>query len=233
MPTISNETSAESKRDLGARHWKRNRAGLECHVVHDSMKWGIGHPINKFNNAVITGIIWQTYPRNTPDWVSPGFVFPEAVEEPNIVEAWRRPKGAAQVIGWNFRATLRQQFDYSKYPFDREEVSVRLWPKDFGTEITLVPDLISYNQINPNSKPGLEAQDFVVEGWTADSSFFSQRINTYNTNFGLTEYVGHHGFPELYFNVRLTRNFINPFVSMLYGFTGFTIEKLEDEPVEV
>lgn len=165
------------------------------------------------NNVVVSGYIWQRYPEGTPDWVSRGFVFPEAIETPEISEAYRSENG--EVIGWNFRTILRQAFDYSKYPFDREDVWLRLWHQDFNRDVILVPDLAAYNEINPTSKPGLEIQDFVLEGWNANSSFFSYRLNAYNTNFGLDRRILQEGIPELYFNVNLSRNFTNPFVSNL------------------
>ncbi|MDA0734822.1 MAG: cache domain-containing protein [Chloroflexi bacterium] len=165
------------------------------------------------NNVLVSGYIWQRYPAGTPEWVSQGFVLPEAIETPDIIESYRSDNG--EVVGWNFRATLRQQFDYSKYPFDREDVWIRLWHQNFEREVVLVPDLISYKEVNPTSKPGLEQQDFVLEGWSTTSSFFSYRLNSYNTNFGMEQFLVHDDVPELYFNIGLARNFTNPFVSNL------------------
>ena len=90
-----------------------------------------------------------------------------------------------EVIGWNFRSVLRQQFNYAKYPFDREEVWIRMWSRDFDKNIILTPDLVSYHTTDPGSKPGLELQDFVLEDWDITETFFSYRDNTYETNFGI------------------------------------------------
>jgi hypothetical protein len=36
-------------------------------------------------------------------------------------------------------ATLRQSFDYQYFPFERENVWLRLWPRDFDRQVLLVP----------------------------------------------------------------------------------------------
>ncbi|MBA2868918.1 cache domain-containing protein [Methanococcus maripaludis] len=158
------------------------------------------------NNVIVTGYLWQNY-SGIPEDISRGFVFPEA-ESIEVEEAYREDS----VIGWHFRAVLRQPFDYSKYPFDREDVWIRIWHKDFQQNIILVPDLESYDMMNPDSKPGLE-KNFVIEGWDIQDSFFSYRTNTYNLNFGVEEYQ--QKFPELYYNVGLKRDFVSSMISDL------------------
>jgi len=41
-------------------------------------------------------------------------------------EAYRVHENGAEVIGWYFSATLRQSFDYGHYPFDRQDVWLRI-----------------------------------------------------------------------------------------------------------
>jgi len=118
------------------------------------------------------------------------------------------------VTGWYFRAVLRQQFDYSKYPFDREDVWIRLWHNDFYRNVILVPDFDSYTNMRPDHKPGLE-RDFVLEGWEIGDSQFSYRNNSYTTNFGVENNPLHSGVPELYYNVGMKRRFLTPFISYL------------------
>ncbi len=118
-----------------------------------------------------------------------------------------------EIIGWYFQDTLRQNFDYSKYPLDRQEIWIRIWHQDFDKNVILVPDLDAYNPIQPTSLPGLEQEDFVLTGWTTEMSFFDYRLNSYNTDFGIDNYVGQESFPELYYNISLKRAFTGPFVS--------------------
>jgi hypothetical protein len=158
------------------------------------------------NNVIVTGYLWQDY-SDVPDDISRGFVFPEA-ESIDVEEAYRQDG----VIGWYYRAVLRQPFDYSKYPFDREDVWIRIWHKDFQRNIILTPDLRSYDIMDPDSKPGLE-KNFVLEGWDIQNSFFSYRTNSYNVNFGAEDYQQE--FPELYYNAGLRREFLSSAISDL------------------
>ena len=165
------------------------------------------------NNVILTGYIWQHYSHHVPDKLSRGFVLPEA-ESSTIVESYRRPDKTGEVIGWYFHATLRQEFNYTHYPFDQQTVWMRLWHQDFDKNVILLPALDSYDQIHPERLPGIE-QDFVLPGWEVASSFFNYRFNSYNTDFGIPRYVGQNKFPELYFQIAVKRSFLNPFISNL------------------
>jgi len=159
-------------------------------------------------NIFITGYIWQNYSESsTIGASSPFFVFPESVDSTELEEAYRDDN----LVGWHFGSILRQRFDYSKYPFDRQDVWIRLSPSDFHTNIVLIPDLDSYAVILPEFRPGLE-KNIVIEGWNVQKSFFSYRNNSYNTNFGL-ENCKRGCSPELYFNVDIKRNFVGIFMS--------------------
>lgn len=162
------------------------------------------------NNVIVTGYVWQDYSDNRTANVSRGVIFPEA-EEIKIEEAYDLDNG---VTGWHFRAVLRQQFDYSKYPFDREDVWIRLWPGEFYRNVILTPDFGSYSKMHPDSKPGLE-QDFVLEGWEIENSYFSYRKNSYTTTFGVDNPPGYTESPELYYSVGMRRNFMTLLVADL------------------
>ncbi|WMW25077.1 hypothetical protein RE474_13495 [Methanolobus sediminis] len=161
------------------------------------------------NNVAVTGYIWQ---KNNTEGIIPGVIFPES-ESTTIRTSIEKAYETEGVIGWYFETTLRQQFDNSKYPFDKENIWIRLWDKGFDDNVVLVPDLDSYDTLSPELKPGLE-KDFVLGGWDIQKSYFSYRDNSYNTNFGLEDY-NHQNRPELYFNVVVKRDFINPFVSYM------------------
>ncbi len=181
------------------------------------------------NDVLVTGYVWQKQPEGLVSETSvsgtevsenesspssplssslslPGIIFPEA-KKIKFGEAYTEDG----VTGWHFRATLRQPFDYSRYPIDREALWIRMWPANFDSKVVLVPDLEAYEDLNPSSLPGLE-KDFVLESWTLQGSYFSFRNNTYNTDFGIENYR-HNALSELYFNVGLKMSFIGPFIS--------------------
>lgn len=140
---------------------------------------------------------------------SPSFSFPES-KETLIEKAYMdADKG---IIGWRFKTTLRQQFNYSRYPFDEEDVWIKFW-NNASEESVLVPYFDSYDNLVPESRPGLE-KSLVLEGWEPQKTFFSYRVNSYNTNFGVKDFK-HTDVSELYFNVDVKRNLKSPFVSDL------------------
>jgi len=170
------------------------------------------------NDVTITGFIWQRYDDSLPMWLKPdpdqpepGFVLPES-EQTDVHLAYQREQGSSRLYGWYFSAVLRQEFDYLHYPFDLENVWIRMWHKEIGRGVILTPDLGAYDSLVPEKLPGLELQDFVLEGWDIMASFFSYRFNSYNTNWGINDYAGQKDIPELYFNISLKRNFVNAFI---------------------
>lgn len=170
------------------------------------------------NNIKLTGYVWQTYPKGFPE-DSRGIIFPEAISGSlDEDKAYTRETRDGQTIGWHFDATLRQKFDYSKYPLDTKDVWLRLWPKDFNRNVILVPDFSSYTLINPDYKPGI-ANDIILSGWVIKQSFFCYYTNnSYNTDFGIRDYIRQDKFPELAFMALISRQFMNPFISYLLPF---------------
>jgi len=162
----------------------------------------------------ITGYIWQKYSKSIHDHLKRGFVFPEAVEsginpEPKI--AYRKKYDNDEVIGWYFETTLRQNFDYSKYPFDHKQIWLRIWHANFNEDVVLVPDMKAYKKTGLTDKFGIE-QDVVSGGWIVQESFFDYKLASYDTNFGIDNYVGQNNFPELHFNVMIQRKFLTAFI---------------------
>jgi hypothetical protein len=180
------------------------------------------------NNVKVSGYIWQRYKKGVHKGLSRGFVLPEA-GTPHIEEVYREfsnpndlgcqqelasARDCEELIGWYVSASMRQEFDYSFYPLDTQQVWIRMWHQAFRDNVILVPDLTSYARLNPKSIPGIQ-HGFVLPGWNIQESWFSINMQKFNTNFGL---LGKHKIqqkPELFFNVTIQREFINPFVSRI------------------
>ncbi len=165
------------------------------------------------SDANITGYIWQEYSDDVPEDISRGVIFPEQVSSSSTVnnEGYRRKNGNAEVIGWYFDVTLRQPFDYSNYPLDKQKVWIRMWHKDFDRNVILTPDLDAYDSTRYQDTFGLDP-DIVPGGWTILETFFQYQDGRYDTNFGIDNYVGKNGFPELHFNIVVGRDFKNAFI---------------------
>jgi len=171
----------------------------------------------EFNNAYnvkITGYVWQRYDKNVESGIGQGVVFPEA-ETADLTESYRFEEKDTVTIGWYFESTFREKFDYGNYPFDQQLVWLRVWHMDFQKNVVLTPMISSYDNLNPGSLPGLE-KEFVINGWTVEKTFYDIRENQYNTNFGMPKHFSKNNQPELYYNISLRRNFLDPFISYLF-----------------
>ena len=179
----------------------------------------------KFFNSTevyLTGYIWQRYTDGIDDNLKPksgevGFILPEQVQTGSDIEpreAYRVRQGREEVIGWYFEATLRQPFDYFYYPFDHKTVWVRLWPRDFSGNVVLVPDFKAYKATGPNDVFGIE-NGIVLGAWERENTFFDFKPTCYDTNFGIDNYIGQDGFPELYYNFVIKRKSSDAFIMYL------------------
>ncbi|HLL49311.1 MAG TPA: hypothetical protein VK356_01465, partial [Thermomicrobiales bacterium] len=166
------------------------------------------------NNVKISGFIWQTYGPEIPEHIQRGIVLPEADEAYEAAEVWRIEKDGTEQIGWYFSGEFRQNFDYRLYPFDRQDIWLRLWPLESIEGVVLVPDFGAYRDLTPSTLPGLDSR-FVFGGWDPMSSEFSYDLIDYNTDFGLGYGDAGPLDPELYFNFSVARDFLGPMLEHL------------------
>ena len=164
-------------------------------------------------NVQVSGYAWQRYADDLPQDITQGVVMPEA-EYARFEEVYRAQQGNEELIGWSFKATLREQFDYDRYPLDRQQIWILLWHTDFEQNVYLEPDLGAYTTLDPAALPGVDT-DFVLENWDVEESFFSYRANRYNANFGVQGYVADEKQPELYYNVSIQRYLLSAVVSRM------------------
>ena len=162
------------------------------------------------NNVTFSGYIWQKYAENHKD-ISRGFILSGA-ESSQITEVYHLKENQVEVIGWHFQATVRHQFSYAKYPFDKRHLSLQISHKDFNKKVILTPDLEAYRIMNPSVRPGLK-RDVALSGWLILKSFFNYRTYYENTNFGINDYMRDTNFPHFYVNVLLKREFFGQFIS--------------------
>ncbi len=160
----------------------------------------------------MTGYVWQRFDQVQAAEVEPGFILPELVDSsvPMRLE-YRIPSGEGEVVGWYFEGTVRQPFEYADYPFDHKTVWLRLWPRDFAANTVLTPDLAAYPATEPGDTFGVE-ETIVLGDWDREDTYFDYLLSSYNTNFGIDQYVGQTDFPELRYNMLIKRRFQNAFI---------------------
>jgi hypothetical protein len=167
------------------------------------------------SNVEMTGYVWQTYGSDIPDHVARGVVLPEALEDAyEASEAWRVETEEGVQIGWYFSGTFRQNFDYRLYPFDRQDIWLRIWSPEVVEGVLLVPDFTAYRDLSPETLPGVDTQ-FVYGGWDPVASGFSFGLLDDNVDFGLAKGFTRAPEPELYFNFAVERDFLGPLLEHL------------------
>ena len=162
------------------------------------------------NDEYLNGYIWQTYPEdiNVDKF---GVYFPEEVNGTASPELkYKKNENGMTTYGWYFEVTVRQPFDYEKYPLDHKTVWLRILPTDFEGRVLLIPDLDSYPSTSPGVSFGLDDQ-IVLGNWEINETFFDYKVNRYQTSFGILDHNSGK-VPELHFNVVLKRKFVNAFV---------------------
>lgn len=158
----------------------------------------------------LAGYLWQRYPDEAADY-DKGVVFPEA-DTTVLNKVYETVQNGELLVGWSFKTTLREQFDYAQYPLDRQLIWLRMWHVDFERNVFLVPDVTAYTDLDPTTRPGLDPR-VVLENWDLDLSYFSFRPTTYNADFGIEGYNPSKLQPELYFNIGAERNVLNPLIA--------------------
>lgn len=218
--------SEQAANDYLKENWE-NRPVSPASIAEPTIKIKTGifiQSLQFFNSSEVnlTGYIWQRYKVGQHDAIKPGpselgFILPEQVNSGSDIEpreVYRFRNGDEEIIGWYFEATLRQPFDYSHYPFDHKTVWVRMWPKEFYRNIVLVPDFDAYKSTGQEDIFGIE-KNMVLGTWERENTYFDYKLSTYDTDFGIANYMGQEGFPELHYNFVVKRKFQNAFIVYL------------------
>ena len=166
------------------------------------------------DNVLVSGYVWQRYADDIPEAIERAVNFPESIELEVFDEAYREDLGDEELIGWYFEVTLRQAFDYSRYPLDRQDVWFRLWSPSDQLGAVLVPDFASYDDISLGALPGID-EELVSTGWFPYESGFTYNLHSYNTRFGRIDAPFAILAPELYFNLGIKRDYRGPLLKHL------------------
>ncbi len=165
-------------------------------------------------DASLIGKLWMKYPKDLYAVAPPAFYFPDvsAREARGFVsEKLSEVEHDDHIlVTWRFRVTLEQDFSYRQFPFEQNDIRLDVLYPDFSKNILLVPDLGSYDILNPSVKPGLNPKITVPSSETI-ASFFALRTVEFKSTFGGSRLVKSH--PTLSFNMVAKRIYLNPFIA--------------------
>lgn len=199
----------------------------------------------------VSGIVWQKFLRSGLDYPdtmtnkyqddnyrNKGILFPGgriADLSPKDTLDILLDNYPATLYRWNFDMDIGQKMSYSLYPFGKSEITIPFWSADLDDNTLLTPDLTSYKQIYPTNMPGLDSH-FTIKGWNLLSSYFSYSYDSYLCSFGNMDIHGINHFPELMFNISISRKFVDILICKIVPlmviltllFTLIFIRKKED-----
>ena len=165
-------------------------------------------------DASLIGKLWMKYPKDLYDVAPPAFYFPDvsAREARGLVaeKLSEVDQGDHVLVTWRFRVTLEQDFSYRQFPFEQNDIRVDILYPDFSKNILLVPDLESYDILNPSVRPGLNP-DITVPSCETIASFFALRTVDFKSTFGGDRLVK--SYPALSFHMVAKRIFLNPVIA--------------------
>ncbi len=165
----------------------------------------------------VSGIITQTYPREGHDALQKGVTFVNVAPDAEALaldEIYREETDEFEVIAWSFRATIKQQFDYRNFPFDRQQIALTLRHVDETENVLLVPELESYRFLNTSARPGVY-RELTIPGWNLQGSYFRYQIIPQVVERGLINANGLGSYSELSYVLAVRRKFLTPFISYI------------------
>ncbi|MCF6351388.1 MAG: cache domain-containing protein [Cyclobacteriaceae bacterium] len=166
----------------------------------------------------ISGMVWQRWPANHDLKDKVGFHFIQAAPYGRSIKISLLSKDVledgALLYTWQFDATLKIYFDYAQYPLDQHYIDIKLIYPDLTDDIMLIPDLDSYEVLNPSAKPGLSDVLFLPKHRII-ASYFSFASMDMKTFFGRDRGNGVTEYQLLEYNIVIKRRFITPFVSFI------------------
>ena len=171
----------------------------------------------------VSGTVWQKYPLDIVDAVTPGFLLPQTspFAEASYIEENHRtriPKTGIRegymLIAWDFRVTLQQYLDYRNFPFDKRHIDMEIIPINIADGLLFVPDLTAYEFMGPSRKPGLD-QLVRIPGNRILKTYFNYSVESFDADFGLGSKSLFEEVPLLHYNINLRRILLTVFVTYL------------------
>jgi hypothetical protein len=158
----------------------------------------------------VNGHLWQKFDRIKDAALPKEIIIFNALEQ-SFEKVYDQIEGDMQIIGWRFSAKIKGNFDYTKYPFDQQNIVLMLGHKDYASNVILTPDFAAFTGIrtpHPEVDPIMNTTP-----WQIDSTYSFYELTRFDTNFGIKNYTHQTDFPTLCFNITVRRDFLYPFTA--------------------
>jgi len=164
--------------------------------------------------ASVSGKVWLKYPNELFEEANPAIYFGSASAmdlRPVVLDVlYETQEEDYRLIMYKFRVTIEEDFSYEQFPFEENDLSLILSYPDPKKNILFVPDLASYDVLNPSVKPGLKPTVSTPTSTTVSSFFTLQMVDT-RTNFGSALAITDR--PALKYTIVIKRRFLSPIIA--------------------
>ncbi len=193
-------------------------------------------------DVALCGEIWQKIPKGF-DVREKTFDFPQKTPQGLAVRTNLLSKVKYEdysLYKYEFVAKLQIDFNYTSFPLDFRVINMQLRYPYTEQNVVLIPDIESYNILDPSTKPGI-SHYINVPSAEITSSFFSLFKYQNKTDLSARAKKGLNDSLHLEFDVLVKRNILNPVITnilpilviaVLIFLFPFTIQKKEGELVE-
>jgi len=160
--------------------------------------------------VTFSGYLWHRYHKTLHKDLQRIIRIPQATSF-SVLNESKISEGDWEIIGLNVTATIYNELDYTRYPFEVHQIVIPLEHADLGKNILLVPDLEAYNSISPYKRPGLDTT-FSATSFYATETFFDYTPHKPNSDLGVRKYLDVSNLYRLAYNIIIDVDLFAPFI---------------------
>ena len=194
-------------------------------------------------DVAIIGKIWQKIPDSFELKNETTFIFPQA--SATGISVRTRPMSKEHIDGfwvysYDFNATIQFDFNYLKFPLSFKKLDLQITYPHVNDNVVLVPDLLSYELIDPSFKPGISSDIYMPNSKVVES-YFTFNEHNFFSNLGNNKNKGLKDTAVLTFNVLIKNDIISSIISniipifiiaIMIFLLPFTVDKKEGKVKE-
>jgi hypothetical protein len=156
-------------------------------------------------DVTVSGVLWQRYAPDLPAGVKRGFLLPTATSLSTTDLYDSTDAGGTEVIGWQFKAVVREQLSVGAYPLDQQDLALPVRPAEVVRNVVLSPDFAAYTTLAPTALAPL-ARHVGLGDWYPVQSYFTYLTSPVLTTFGVPTRVDQSRYPTLDLTVSVRRH---------------------------
>lgn len=145
--------------------------------------------------------------------IKPNFIAMNATKETKTWASDIISYNHTQDASWQEQLQVHMHFDYTKYPFDQQQITVLFEHEQSLKNIILIPDFIAYKWAHTPFPP-LDPE-FTIRGWEIKNAYFFYELSDYPTDFGIRDYWQVKNYPFLGYTIQIQRKIYEPLITSL------------------